>query len=122
MDTFRYLCVCFFVCLDRVLLCSPGWCQNHYVAETGLEFSILLPQAAESWDYKCEPACLSMQAFRIFSLSLVLLRLHEKAFFNLLLWTLSGPYIYDTGGLQSLSLGDCLCLMPSTISPHFIIF
>lgn len=36
----------------RVLLCSPGWSQTHYVVQEGLE---LLLQPFESWYHRQEP-------------------------------------------------------------------
>lgn len=38
---------------ERILLCSLGWPQTHYVAQTNLNLAILLPQPPHSfWDYR----------------------------------------------------------------------
>lgn len=40
---------------DRVILCSPGWPRNHYIAQADSELkAILLPQPPMTWDYKTE--------------------------------------------------------------------
>lgn len=33
------------------VLCSPGWCQTHYVVKAGLELLMDLPVLPEYWDY-----------------------------------------------------------------------
>jgi hypothetical protein len=35
----------------------PG---THYIAQAGFEFSILLPQIPECWDYRCAPPHLAL--------------------------------------------------------------
>jgi hypothetical protein len=41
---------------------SPPQTGAHYVVQA-LELSILLPQAPERWDYRCDPPCLAKWFF-----------------------------------------------------------
>lgn len=37
-----------------------------YVAQTGLELGIFLPQPSESWDYRIAPLCLPVKVFKMY--------------------------------------------------------
>jgi hypothetical protein len=34
---------------------TGGWRKSHYIAQTGLELKILLPQLPECWNYRHAP-------------------------------------------------------------------
>jgi hypothetical protein len=40
------------VLMERISLCSPGWCATHHKEQGTLE---LLSQLPWCWDYKCAP-------------------------------------------------------------------
>jgi hypothetical protein len=44
---------------NKVLFCSLGWPEIQYIAQTGLEFLILLPQPLEWSDYRHTAPCLA---------------------------------------------------------------
>jgi hypothetical protein len=48
-----------FIFGGRVLLCSLGWPQTHYVTQAGLDLMILLYQHPESWNYRHIPPYLA---------------------------------------------------------------
>lgn len=40
---------------DKILLCISDWTVINYIAQSGLQLTILLPQPLECWDYRHRP-------------------------------------------------------------------